>query len=418
MKLVKQNVIMKQTILSLLITLVISLAGNTQDSLSVLFIGNSYTYVNDLPTMLENLALSLDQGDIVFHNSQTIGGATFQSHAGNSITYDKINSQPWDFVVLQAQSQEPSFPESQVNTETLPYAIQLADSVYENKFCTDVMMFMTWGRENGDPQWAPISTFSGMNDRLRSAYMRIADSVQGSISSVGSAWAYVRATNPTINLYSADGSHPSVAGTYLAACTFYASLFRKSPVGATFIATLDQSTATILQNAAAISVLDSLEHWNLRPISEHTQAGFSFNQNNNSLTFQNESTKATNYLWDFGDGNTSTDENPVHTYLADGVYTIQLTALSDCDGDIITQEITIANLGFDNLNDRVKLLQIEKGLYRVEGLLDDVDVRVINTMGIEINKPFGLSIDLRGEPKGIYFIQIKSDLSKSFKVLN
>ena len=65
-----------------------------------------------------------------------------------------------------------------------------------------------------------------------------------------------------------------------------------------------------------------------------------------------------------------------------------------------------------------ELLQIEKGLYRVEGLLDDVDVRVINTMGIEINKPFGLSIDLRGEPKGIYFIQIKSDLSKSFKVLN
>ena len=141
MKLVKQNVIMKQTILSLLITLVISLAGNTQDSLSVLFIGNSYTYVNDLPTMLENLALSLDQGDIVFHNSQTLGGATFQSHAGNSITYDKINSQPWDFVVLQAQSQEPSFPESQVNTETLPYAIQLADSVYENKFQKNIIQY-------------------------------------------------------------------------------------------------------------------------------------------------------------------------------------------------------------------------------------------------------------------------------------
>ena len=38
------------------------------------------------------------------------------------------------------------------------------------------MMFMTWGRENGDPQWTPISTFEGMNDRLRSAYLRFADS--------------------------------------------------------------------------------------------------------------------------------------------------------------------------------------------------------------------------------------------------
>ena len=108
-------------------------------------------------------------------------------------------------------------------------AMQLADSVYANNFCTEVMMYMTWGRKNGDPQWAPISTFDGMNDRLRSAYLRMADSVQGSVSPVGSAWKYVRENYPSIELYNADESHPSVAGTYLAACTFYASIFRKHP---------------------------------------------------------------------------------------------------------------------------------------------------------------------------------------------
>ena len=121
---------------------------------------------------------------------------------------------------MQAQSQEPSFPDSQVDTETIPYAMQMADSVYANHYCSKVMMFMTWGRENGDPQWGPISTFNGMNTRLRNAYVRMADSVQGSVGPVGSAWRVVRELDPSIQLYSGDGSHPSVAGTYLAACTF------------------------------------------------------------------------------------------------------------------------------------------------------------------------------------------------------
>ena len=113
--------------LLVLLSLILSNLLIGQDSLSVLFIGNSYTYTNDLPGMLNSLTLSL--GDKITFNSQTAGGATFQVQTNTPSVFTKIKSKQWDYVVLQAQSQEPSFPTAQVNTGTIPYAIQLADSI-------------------------------------------------------------------------------------------------------------------------------------------------------------------------------------------------------------------------------------------------------------------------------------------------
>jgi len=79
--------------------------------------------------------ITISKGDIATVDSKTNGGFTFQSHVNDPITFQKIHSKPWNFVVLQGQSQEPSFPYSQVNTSTLPYAVRLADSVYSNAPC-------------------------------------------------------------------------------------------------------------------------------------------------------------------------------------------------------------------------------------------------------------------------------------------
>lgn len=377
-----------------------------QDSVSVLFIGNSYTYVNNLPQMVQDLATSL--GDIVYQADQTMGGATLQNHAGNAATYTAIQNEPWDFVVLQAQSQEPSFPDNQVNTETIPYAIQIADSVYANKFCTDVMMFMTWGRQNGDPQWAPISTYEGMQWRLRNAYVRMADSVQGSVSPVGMAWWYVRDNFPSINLYQVDESHPSVEGSYLAACTFYASLFRKPSTGAPYISTLDSVTAGILQFAADLAVLDSLDFWNLRPISEHTQAGYNYAINGSTVNFENTSTKATNYQWDFGDGGNSTATDPAHTYSTSGTYTVNLIASSPCDSDTISYTLTIGSASLpENSQLNARLLTLDEHQFVVDSdAVIDV-IKVINMQGEEIiNTTDDHLINLQPYSQGVYFIHV------------
>ncbi len=200
-----------------------------QDS-KVLFIGNSYTYVNDLPAMFDALSTSL--GKTVTVGSKTNGGFTFQNHYNDQQTFTAMHQQEWNLVVLQAQSQEPSFPYDQVNTNTLPYSNLLADSAYAISPCTNVMYYMTWGRENGDPQWDSINTFAKMNERLYNAYMRFADSAEAMVSPVAVAWKYVRDNYPAIQLYNGDGSHPSLEGTYLIACTFYASVFQETPVGA------------------------------------------------------------------------------------------------------------------------------------------------------------------------------------------
>ena len=326
---------------TLISTLLLSNIILGQDSAKVLFIGNSYTYFNNLPGMLTDLSTSL--GDYVQPTSQVAGGATFQVHATNPATYTAINSADWDFVVLQAQSQEPSFPDSQVNSETLPFAEQMADSIRNNSICSNILMFMTWGRENGDPQWVPISTFDGMNSRLRNAYIRMADSIDASISPVGVAWKYVRDNYPSIQLYSPDGSHPSLEGSYLAACTFYASLFRKSPVGASFTSSLAPATAANLQLSAATAVMDSLDHWNLYPMSEHTQADFSYVVNGGEVVFINNSVNATAYDWNFNDGQVSNDESPVIVYSAPGSYSVTLVSSSPCDSDTLSSTIVIGS---------------------------------------------------------------------------
>ncbi|MNV11152.1 PKD domain protein [compost metagenome] len=296
--------------------------------------------MNDLPGMLSNLATNL--GKEITIDSKTNGGYTFQNHGADPVTYAKIHSKPWDVVVIQGQSQEPSFPDAQVNNSTLPFALRLSDSIWANNTCSNVMYYMTWGRQNGDPQWGGINTFEKMNTRLYNTYMRMADSSDRSmVSPVGAVWAYVRANNPGINLYNADESHPSVEGTYLAACTFYTSLFQRSAVGATYYAGLSPATAGILQQAAATVILDSLDRFNLRPANESTLAGFSLVQNGATITLTNESSRATTYTWLFGDEQSVTTENAQYTFTSNGVYTVSLVASSTCNSDTASVQVAV-----------------------------------------------------------------------------
>ena len=318
-------------------------AGKTtaQDSSSVLFIGNSYTYFNNMPGILSDIAESF--GNHVEHSSQTPGGMTFSGHAGNTATYSAMNNENWDYVVLQGQSQEPSFPYGQVNTQTLPFAMQLADSAQAISTCSQAMFFMTWGRQNGDPQWDSINTFDKMNERLRLAYLRFADSSNASVSPVGVAWKYVRDNHPSINLYTGDGSHPSYAGSYLAACTFYASIFHSSPIGSTFNGSLSNSDALLLQEAASLSVMDSIETWGLQHHDSLASVSFSYTIDtiNLAVSFNENIAYVDSILWNFGDGNTSFLSNPSHSYNDPGEYAVQLIGYSPCSGDTMTQNIII-----------------------------------------------------------------------------
>lgn len=375
----------------------------SQDSVSVLFIGNSYVYTNDLPSVLMNLTQS--KGDFIYVDSKTNGGYTFQAHTNDPITFAKIHQNNWDFVVLQGQSQEPSFPTQQVNTSTLPYAIQLADSVYDNNSCSQVLYFMTWGRQNGDPQWDSINTFDKMNKRLRDAYLRIADSSNASIAAVGSAWKFIRDNHPSINLYSGDGSHPSLAGTYLSACVFYSSLFRKSSIGATYIAGLDVNTASILQEVASFSVVDSLNLWNLVSPDSLTYGTFTFNVSGNSVAFVPDFDHVNTWSWDFGDGNFSQDQQPLHVYNTPGIYTVTLTASGPCGTTTHEESITIHASELNESDVHPLFAQLDENSFRLLSKIGPVNIKIYNALGaLEIEGIRNNTDVISFSKSGVYFL--------------
>jgi len=309
----------------------------------VLFIGNSYTYYNNMPQLVEQIALSF--GDSLIYDSSTPGGTNFNAHTNNTQTLAKINQQQWDYVVLQAQSQEPSFSPGQVANNTYPYAEILVDSIYANSSCTEPLFFMTWGRKYGDQQncvaYPPICTYLGMQQRLRESYLEMAFNDSASCAPVGMAWKKSIAIDSTLNLYSSDNSHPSIYGSYLAACTFYASIFKKSAVGSSYWPNaIDSLTALSLQEIGSSTVLDSLAVWNI------FDSYFTFDQMGDSVSFTNLSSNYESLLWNFGDGETTTDQHPTHTYAANGSYTIQLIATtnSGCITDTLTATVVVSSI--------------------------------------------------------------------------
>ena len=317
---------------------------------NVLFLGNSYINSNSLPQLTANIALSFN--DTLNWDSNTPGGYTFQLHSTNTTTLSKIAASNWDYIMLQEQSQIPSFPPSQVANDCYPFASILVDSIKSANSCAEPIFFMTWGRENGDQSncanYPPLCTYDGMQSRLRESYIEMSIDNQCSVSPVGAAWKYVRDQYPSIALYSSDGSHPSIYGSYLAACVHYSSIYKKSPVGSSYCSSISCSDALLLQQAAALIVLDSLDNWRIG--ANEVSASFSHQIVGTTVAFTNNGQNNLSADWNFGDGTTSTDMNPTHNYTANGSYNVQLIANGNCGSDTLIQTIDISNVGIKELD--------------------------------------------------------------------
>ncbi len=390
----------------------------TAQETSVLFIGNSYIYTQNLPNTLYNLALA--GGDTIYHESSTPGGYTFQGHSSNATTLNKIASRDWDFVVLQEQSQRPSFPDWQVEQDVYPYAEELVDSIKSNYECTEPVFFMTWGRRDGDQQncagFPPLCTFEGMQERLRNAYLQMTVDNDATVAPCGAAWQQMALVNSTFwyGLYSGDGSHPSAWGTYLNACVFYATIFRQSPVGIPYYSTIGQQDAEDLQQLAEDIVLDSLSNWyighqDIVADIDYVQSGGSGPQ----VQFSNGSQNVSDHYWDFGDGMTSTEASPQYNF-DQGIWDVTYIGSSACGVDTAEVQISVP-LGIDEQNrlDRLSVIQIGNQLSVENTLSEYLKLSVVDVSGriiIEVAlKPHGTkTLNLNGN-SGVHLLRISND---------
>lgn len=245
--------------------------------LAVLFIGNSYTAANDLPSVLS--ALAADAGGRAIEVARhTPGGCTFERHVLENEAIDKIKSRDWDVVVLQEQSFRPVVDRGLMHE----YARKLDAEVKKQSART--VFYLTWARQHipemqeGAGEAALLEDYArrlyalmksdkgrkpqafdawfaerkaSIGGGLNEAYLGIADELEAGVAPVGIAWQRALAADHPAVLHRADRSHPTPAGTYLAACVFYATLLEKSPQGLTSKISKDGRTLVDLGAAEA-----------------------------------------------------------------------------------------------------------------------------------------------------------------------
>jgi hypothetical protein len=215
---------------------------------SVLFIGNSYTSVNNLPDMIVKIATSKN---ISVRTDELIpGGYTWRKHLENKDTQAKIGKGVWDFVILQEQSQHMGFSDEQLSTQSFSWGKQLVKIINKQSPKSKAIFYQTWGHKNGDRQncsnFPELCTYEGMQNRISNNYNKIAKETSSHVAPVGQVWQKMRKLYPNIELYSTDGSHPTPEGTYLATCVIFKTMFKKPVTGADTIS-IDPATAHIIQ---------------------------------------------------------------------------------------------------------------------------------------------------------------------------
>merc|ERR1712183_1215868 len=222
---------------------------------NILFLGNSYTDGAGC-IALDFLVRKIAEGAGFSATTERSapGGRTLEWHATNSL--DRIKNGDWDAVVLQDQSQRPSFGAQYVYNYIIPNVLTLTKTMRDTNVCTLPVFFQTWGKRDGDTMncspapYDALCTFDGVQDQLTQAYNTMAYVSQPSkVAPVGEAWR----TYPNRNsLFDADGSHASCSGTFLAAATIFRQIWGVPSSSSTYSYHTTPDAAALKEQADAI----------------------------------------------------------------------------------------------------------------------------------------------------------------------
>jgi len=210
------------------------------EGIRIFFIGNSLTYVNDVPGMLQALADSA--GERLAVASLALPNYALIDHWTGGIAQREIARGGWGWVVLQQGWTPPGIYRDTLRLATRNFAAEIA------KVGARTALYQTW-----PPSDRP-GEFAGSIE----SYEVAAADVGGVVFPVARAWLATWERDPSIVLYS-DGLHASVAGSYLAALVMYARILGRTPIGlpsairtrSGVIMRVEPAVARILQDAAA-----------------------------------------------------------------------------------------------------------------------------------------------------------------------
>lgn len=205
---------LKITLILLFFLSLTSIAQEKKDSIQILFVGNSYTYFENMPQIVS--LISANTKTKLVTKKSVVGGSKLSEHwlgKRGLKTQELIKNGNFDIVVLQDHSMAAiKEPDS-----LFKYSKLLCDLIKENG--AKPYLYMTWAREKV-PQYQEI---------IHEVYAKAAVQNDAILVPVGDAWKLARELRPTIKLYDEDGSHPNKLGAFLTACTFAGTILEKVP---------------------------------------------------------------------------------------------------------------------------------------------------------------------------------------------
>ena len=219
------------------------------DPKRILFIGNSYLYYNDsLHNHVSRIAAEISRPGVgeYRYKSATIGGARLSHHHIDSLLEPgRLGiDEPFELVVLQGGSAEVLTEENRAQFRES--AIEMSEKIRATG--AEVALYMTHAYVEPDERYQP-----NLINMIRPTYVSVGNELDALVIPVGLAFELAYERRPDIELHKTfDGTHPSLLGTYLAACVVYQSIYGTSTVGIDYdyFGAIDEDDAVFLRGIA------------------------------------------------------------------------------------------------------------------------------------------------------------------------
>lgn len=194
-------------------------------NVSILFIGNSFTYFHDLPKIVEEIAEVNKQK--IFTKQVAYGGyrlSQYLQHRSSEYheILDQLDSREWDYVILQDHSKG-----TIDNTLEFHKSVDIFNKMITNRNSKTVL-YSTWSyKDNSDMLASTNLSYKDMYVQISKEYHKASLANNCLLAPVGAVFNYINKHHPEINLYDEDDYHPNVLGSFIGAYVFYNLLVGK-----------------------------------------------------------------------------------------------------------------------------------------------------------------------------------------------
>lgn len=241
---------MRLRLIALLLSLVCAIAPQAKPAEpihSILFVGNSLTYVNNLPEVFRQFAAGSPLQAKVEVQAVAVGGYFLSDHWKRGEALATMRQQHPDLLILQGQSVEPLLANASFNSSGRLFKGEA------DRLQIRTILLGTWARPAGDPYYKDTTSGGSppkMQRLLDMAYASLARQLHVAWVPAGIAFSRAEQSLPSIPVL--DGTqHPSPAGTYLAAAVLYRVAFAEATASSEYYFNLPKETALSLQQVAS-----------------------------------------------------------------------------------------------------------------------------------------------------------------------